>query len=1224
MRWLLVKWWLLVAVLPGLALASSDVDPALQLARTEAAQALSTASSPRAAAHLVRLHALRDELSDLQTLADVYSQILSNGRADPFARDLARSFLADVERARGRLTKSAELVEPLGYIHDYYVLGAFDNEGKAGCSTDFGPEANLDLKTSYPAKGHPAVWRKINLRSFDDYIDLSAAIRPNREAVAYALTFLQASRETSVSLSLGTSGAFRLWVNGELAGSSDRYNAPRPDQTRLALRLRRGPNRVLLKICQNGGPFGFYLRHERLSGSASIVPILPDSLPALERGPRISAKSLPTLTTALERELNKRPNDAALRGEFASILAYSRSFDETERRDRAEAEQAADAARDDVTLQLIAAQLQEDEPNQRRRYLDSALRTDPSSAAARLCLAQLELARGHPEPALQVADQLIADYPNFAAPWLVAIRAHDMMGEWPKAAEMTETAFRNFPHRPQIAREAASASRRLDRLDEAISRIRVTLALRYDDMQARRLLAGLLSDLGRVDDAQRELELVLKFDPFDNSTRLRLAELFAANSDLENAKRLFVQAKFLSPDEPEVYEREGRALLQAGRREEALVAFERALSLRPQNPALKEIVRSMKGEKSSQGLQFKIPVAPLVREADSLVGEDAVYLVDYTYSRVQPSGLSSRFQQTAVKVYTQRGVEAFRSHPITYSPNRQDIQVLRARITKPDGSTIESHSERERSINEPWSGMYYDARARVLSFPALSVGDVLEFEYRVEDTAQDNLLSDYWGDVDYIQTTNPKIRYQYIVDMPAERPLYWNKSQAPAGLRMVQEKLDGRTLYRWTLAYVPKVVPEPSMPGWGEVVPTLHVSTYKTWEQVGRYYWGLVRDQLTPNDEIRKAVDKALVGVKRTDELQVIRAIYNFVVTSTRYVALEFGIHGYKPYRVDRVLARRFGDCKDKASLIYAMLKVAGIDSRLVLLRMRHLGAIGEDPASLAVFNHAITYVPKYDLFLDGTAEFHGARELPTADRNANILVVDPGGKSVFRKTPESSPEENSTRLSLEIALHPNGSGHVKGQSKVSGANAPEFRRAYQSTATRKSSFERSWSQTFPGLSVRQLTLSDPSKLDQDVTLEYQMDVPRFAEVVGESALRFQPFSGNSGSYTQAYAQLAERRFDLVLPQPSVNQYAAQYKLPTGYGVSDVPANVSEDSKFGRLRTTYRIENGILFCTAEVMVTVSRVKPEDYPAFRLFLGRVDQELSRKLISVNHSGQTAQK
>src|SRR4029079_11975552 len=123
-------------------------------------------------------------------------------------------------------------------------------------------------------------------------------------------------------------------------------------------------------------------------------------------------------------------------------------------------------------------------------------------------------------------------------------------------------------------------------------------------------------------------------------------------------------------------------------------------------------------------------------------------------------------------------------------------------------------------------------------------------------------------------------------------------------------------------------------------------------------------------------------------------AVYNFVVTNTRYVALEFGIHGYKPYRVDRILARRFGDCKDKASLIHAMLKIAGVDSRMVLLRMRNLGYIGEEPASLAAFNHAIVYIPKYDKFLDGTAEFHASGELPSADRRGTGLSCEPGGAS--------------------------------------------------------------------------------------------------------------------------------------------------------------------------------------------------------------------------------------
>ena len=111
-------------------------------------------------------------------------------------------------------------------------------------------------------------------------------------------------------------------------------------------------------------------------------------------------------------------------------------------------------------------------------------------------------------------------------------------------------------------------------------------------------------------------------------------------------------------------------------------------------------------------------------------------LADVTRVRVQQSGLSSRFHQLAVKVYTRRGVDAFRSFPITYSPSREEVRILRARITKPDGSLVESFGDTNRSLNEPWSGMYYDAQAKVLSFPGLSPGDVLELQYRVEDTAQ--------------------------------------------------------------------------------------------------------------------------------------------------------------------------------------------------------------------------------------------------------------------------------------------------------------------------------------------------------------------------------------------------------------------------------------------------------------------------------------------------------
>ena len=84
-----------------------------------------------------------------------------------------------------------------------------------------------------------------------------------------------------------------------------------------------------------------------------------------------------------------------------------------------------------------------------------------------------------------------------------------------------------------------------------------------------------------------------------------------------------------------------------------------------------------------------------------------------------------------------------------------------------------------------------------------------------------------------------------------------------------------------------------------------------------------------------------------SDEARV-RAVYNFVVANTRYVGLEFGIHGYKPYKVTQVLARRFGDCKDKASLLLALLREVGVEADLVLVRTRRGGRLDPQPASLA------------------------------------------------------------------------------------------------------------------------------------------------------------------------------------------------------------------------------------------------------------------------------------
>jgi hypothetical protein len=142
----------LAVLMPLVALAAEPPDPTVQRATERAKAVREYASSPRGVAWLYRLHDTRDQVPDLNLLAQTYQDVMVQKSSHPEVRRVARLLLADVERARGRLKKAKELMEPLGFVDRFYVVGSFDNEGKAGCDTDYGPRGGAGSDGHLP---HP-------------------------------------------------------------------------------------------------------------------------------------------------------------------------------------------------------------------------------------------------------------------------------------------------------------------------------------------------------------------------------------------------------------------------------------------------------------------------------------------------------------------------------------------------------------------------------------------------------------------------------------------------------------------------------------------------------------------------------------------------------------------------------------------------------------------------------------------------------------------------------------------------------------------------------------------------------------------------------------------------------------------------------------------------------------------------------------------------------------
>jgi hypothetical protein len=489
----------------------------------------------------------------------------------------------------------------------------------------------------------------------------------------------------------------------------------------------------------------------------------------------------------------------------------------------------------------------------------------------------------------------------------------------------------------------------------------------------------------------------------------------------------------------------------------------------------------------------------------------------------------------------------------------------------------------------------------------LRAGDAIEVQYTVADVAYQNDMADYFGELALIADVLPKRSWDYTLIAPAQRSFFFNQPRLP-GLGRQVERQGNEVVYRWAATDVARVDIEPAMPGLTEIAPYLHMSTYQSWQEVGRWYWSLVQDQLQSDQSLKRVAAEVTAGLH--SDADKVRALHRFVIEKTRYVGLEFGIHGYKPYPVEQVIARRFGDCKDKASLTHALLESLGIDSRLVLLRMRRLGNLAGKPPSLAVFNHAILHVPELDLWLDGTASGSGSRELPGEDRGATVLVVNPGAEPSFGTIPEARPSDNRMASDFRTVLARDGAATLSGVTVTSGVRAPEQRAAYREEASRRTALERSLSRTFPGLRVESVEVGDLSRLEDDVRIAFRLAVPRLARQEN-GGLSLLPF-GQGQAWMERSAPLSTRRQDLVVGSPFEARFTFRHKLPPGLAAVDLPAPEARDGPFGDWSVAVRAEGDELVAEGTVRLSASLVRAADYPAFREFLARLDRALSRSV------------
>jgi tetratricopeptide (TPR) repeat protein len=1073
--------------------------------------------------------------------------------------------------SRGEVGEANALLAPLGIVRTLAVSAAVPLAGGA-CEDVALPPAEEPLGAEHSPTG---------------VVELTRILFRQGASATSISSHVVVDRPRTVFLRLGSDGSGVVYWNGQLVES-------------LGMDQRFAPDRVVVKLDLEPGVHSLGIRS--CAGADAPWRVLARVTDSRGRGVELPWQSTrPSGPVGAFEVLRGGVSPVA---EWRAKAERARTDVERVRASRALyalGESNAALGLGDSPLELLEAAYQAPQRHEAVEWLEQACRQEPQNAVALVELAERQLERQRYTVVAELLERARPLAPHW--PKLALVSARLWLDQQLTGIAQAELEAAEPSRAPAVGAELASLLFARGDVQRARARVEALRPVALADHSALQWLHEIALLQGRSGDALALAQELATSRQDSPSLRLQLAETALSGGDAELAQRALSALPAFVRWNPEILERLARVRHRLGDVLLAAEAARRSLALRPQNPNLQTLLAHLVPESGLDYAPFRRSLAAIraVAEPPSPGAPDTEFLLDQTVVRVLPNGLGTAWYQRALRVNDiQRGSE--RTLAVTYDGYHQSVEVHKAEIYSPDGQVRPVSSREESALSEEWYALYYDQRRLTLRFAGLRAGDVIVAEYTVNDVAPDPQHNRY-GDIFVLRDVVPKREAIFTVISPKSGRAFAELVDLDGLTPFSHEEReeDGQRVQQWTIRDVSPIVREDFAPGVTELSPFLHVTTFSSYSEVAQHFRQLVSGQAQSNAAIEAHVARLTAGL--TTPLEKLQVLHNDLVRTVRYVGLEFGVHGYKPYACPLVFARKFGDCKDQSTLLMVMLRELGIESHLVLVRTRSLGRIPAQPASLGVFNHAILRVPSMNLWIDPTATWHGVGEVPWEVQDSTALVVEDGGAEArLVRIPADAAHVNQSQQELEVHLASDGTATLSGELSRRGLFAPPLRMSLREPAARDRVLAELISEVFPSFRLTRSAYDGVEALAGRVSLLFGGRVEHMAAVTPD---RIEWTRGWRPRFTERFAATAERVTDLVLEFARVETTRVKVHGPAGAVALGGPLDEEIPCPAGRVRYSRRIEGNTVVLTYELEVASTRVSQADYPAWRVCLQRAD-------------------
>lgn len=613
----------------------------------------------------------------------------------------------------------------------------------------------------------------------------------------------------------------------------------------------------------------------------------------------------------------------------------------------------------------------------------------------------------------------------------------------------------------------------------------------------------------------------------------------------------------------------------------------------------------------SEGTVASPTAAPQKQNKSNESAEDqakVAFVIQRYVTRVafHNDGTSRSDLDVVVAVQTKAGVRRFGHLDFPYNSPSQKLNVISVRVRKPGSSTFTSASAvwDEVPLEPPFASVYAGYRERVVTVPGLRAGDTLA--YHVERiTAVPAAPGQFWFQYNFQKGTH--IRDERVeVSVPRNRAV--TIKTRPGLSPTVTQTATVRT-YRWSASNRPPGTGagESKAEGPESRIPAIQLTTFRNWEQVGRWFAALEREQAVPDSAIRARAKELTRGLPT--EREKAEALYDFVGTQIRSVILPFGLGGYKPHRAAEVLANKFGNSNDKHTLLEALLAAAGIRADPVL--SSYAGSIDPDVPSPAQFDHRMLVVPvgtdpKNWLWLDTTPEVAPFRMLAAPLRGKRALVIPTASPRAHEhasarliETPADPPFAQFQQIRVIGQVNRLGTLSAHVHYSMTGDNALALRMAFHKTP------RSGWQQLGQLLSlndgfrgkVTDVKPSDPEKTRKPFEIDYEIKQAKFLDWSRKNAELILPLPA-IGMPEAPEGTGAEDR-TIPLGSPLEVDARARIELPPGSEVRlPVPINVTRD--YATYRSRYSEQGSVVTGERHIAFIQREITPELLPDYLAF------------------------